>query len=203
MSLEIWIALAAANFIASLVPGQNAALIGSSTARSGLPGGSFAMAGILAAELIWSVAALVIALGARELSPTLWTALQIGSGIVLLALGLHTLRAAPVDAIDVGRAPRRAHVAAHGLWIGLANPMALVFFLSLFPAFVPVNATAPDLGMLVFYASAVVASSAAGLVPYVIASNALAKGGLAVPLQISCSGMLVLLGGLVLLRLTL
>lgn len=201
MSLEIWIALAAANFMASLVPGQNAALVGSATARAGLAGGSFAAIGILAAEMIWSVAALVVALSARELSPMFWTALQIGSGLVLLGLGVLTLRAS--HACEAGNALSRSgrRLAAQGLWIGLANPLALVFFLSLFPAFVPAGATDADAGMLAFYGSAVLVSSAAGLAPYVAASNALARGGLAAPLQLSCGGMLVLLGGLVLVRL--
>lgn len=38
MTPEIWIALAAANFMASLVPGQNAAFVGSATARAGVWG---------------------------------------------------------------------------------------------------------------------------------------------------------------------
>lgn len=203
MSLEIWIALAAANFVASLVPGQNAALIGSATARSGLHGGSFAIIGILAAELIWSVAALVIALSARELSPALWTALQIGSGLVLLSLGVLTFRDTQADRVETDRARGCTCIAVQGLWVGLANPMALVFFLSLFPAFVPPDSTGTDANMLGFYASAVVASSFAGLVPYLAVSSALAKGGFAVSLQMCCGGMLVVLGGLVLARLAL
>lgn len=201
MTPEIWIALAAANFMASMVPGQNAALVGSATARAGMSGDGLATTGILAAEMIWSVAALVIALGARELDPRLWTALQIGSGIVLVALGYLTFRASRATGPGAVRPRSGLRIAAQGLWIGLANPIALVFFLSLFPAFVPAGNSQADAGMLVFYASAILVSSAAGLAPYLVVSGALARGGFAAPLQMSCGGMLVVLGGLVLVRL--
>ncbi|MEM5541147.1 LysE family transporter [Sulfitobacter sp. AS92] len=201
MTPEIWIALAAANFMASLVPGQNAAFVGSATARAGVWGGGLATSGILAAEMIWSVAALLIALGARELDPRLWTALQIGSGIVLVALGYLTFRASGATGPGAVRPRSGLRISAQGLWIGLANPIALVFFLSLFPAFVPAGSTQADAGMVLFYASAILASSAAGIAPYLVVSGALARGGFSVPLQMSCGSMLVLLGGLVLVRL--
>ena len=200
MTLETWTALAAANLLASIAPGQNVALVGATTVRSGLRGGMLAIGGILVAELVWSCLALFLALGAREVSPTLFGALQAASGAFLLCFGAATLRARPGR--DEAEARRRCRPALDGVWIGLANPLALIFFLSLFPSFVAEDARATSPAVLLFYASAVLASSAAGLVPWLALSGALARAGLAARSLTILSGLaLIGLGALVLLRL--
>ena len=175
--MDTWIALALANLVASAAPGQNVALVGSATARSGLPGGGCAIGGILLAEAVWSGVALALALGARKMGPNIFAALELGSGIVLLAFAVHTLR--PLGLTAHGGPPRTgpARLTAEGFWIGLANPLALIFFVSLFPAFVSTTGPAPGPSQVGFYVSAIVLSSAAALAPYPVGSRLLARAG--------------------------
>ena len=201
VTIEIWAALAVANFVASLAPGQNIAYLTAATARTGLRGGLAALSGLLLAELLWSVLALSLALGTRQVSPTLFQTLQVVGGLFLIWLGLGVL----CDNADRsgGREETYGQVkcAAQGVWVGLANPLALMFFLSLFPGFVAEDADATDPAVIVFYASAVLVSSSAGLAPYLIATGALARAGQARRLQMVSGSTLLLLGALVMLRL--
>ncbi|MBN8293356.1 LysE family transporter [Rhodobacter sp. NTK016B] len=196
MTPETWITLAMANFVASVAPGQNVALVGASTARAGSAGGLLAVLGILLAELSWSILALFMALGARGVDPALMLALQLASGSVLIVSGLKVLRAVPAEARHAADGPCSAiRIVANGVWIGAANPMALVFFLSLFPGFVAAGAETVVLSDLVlFYGSAVVASAAAGLMPYLVVSNALVRFGLARLLGYASGAALLVVG---------
>ena len=95
MTPEIWITLAAANFAAYLAPGQNMALVGATTARSGLPGGLSAVGGILMAEFVWTAAALGLTLTAREIDGNVMLALQVSGGTYLVWSGWKVLNSPP------------------------------------------------------------------------------------------------------------
>ncbi len=201
MNPEIWIALAAANFFSAVSPGQNVALVGSATARGGLAGGMAATGGILVAEIVWSISALLLVIGSREASPVLWNGLQMGSGLFLLVFGIRSWRAvtnSPAKAASTGA--RHGWIAIRGFWIGLANPITLIFFLSLFPVLVPSDIAQISPALIAFCASAIVISAAAGLAPYLAVSGLLARQGLGRVLERASSGALVLLGALVILR---
>ncbi len=200
MSIEIWFAPAAANFVACLSPGQNVACLGAATVRMGLRGGLATVGGILLAELLWSILALSLALGARAVSPALVNFLQLASAFVLVWLGLGILRDSTVGA-DARARQGKGHIGcvAQGVWVGLANPLALIFFLSLFPGFVSSNADVTDPLVTAFYASAVLVSSAAGLSPYLV-DERLARVSQARGLQMVSGGALLLLGALLLWR---
>ncbi|MBW8640097.1 LysE family transporter [Hoeflea sp. WL0058] len=202
MNAEIWFALAAANFAASVAPGQNVALVGSATARTGLVGGTAALLGILVAELIWSVLALTLAVTAREVSPILFTCLKAASGGFLFWLGMSLLREGPSAASDAA-APAGcfARFTLDGFWIGLANPLALIFFLSLFPGLVSDLGDTTDPMVLACCVSAILLSSAAGLAPWLVSSGALAKIGFARHLHVLSGGALLVMGVLVTFRL--
>jgi threonine/homoserine/homoserine lactone efflux protein len=201
MTIKIWGALALANFVASLAPGQNMAYLAAAAVRAGPRGGLAALGGILVAELLWSVLALSLALSAREVSPTLFMRLQYASGGFLIWLGFCILKE---TAVRVGRQDDTGHFnlrcAARGVWVGLANPLALIFFLSLFPGFVSAGTDATDPAVIAFYVSAVLASSAAGLAPYLVTAGVVAQAGQARRLQMISGGSLVILGAVVLLR---
>ncbi|WP_299559090.1 hypothetical protein [uncultured Sulfitobacter sp.] len=92
MTAQIWIALATANFLAGLAPGQNVALMGAAVARSGPAGGGFAMLGILWAEIAWAALAIHLTFGARELAGDTYFLLQIASAGVLIWFGFGALR---------------------------------------------------------------------------------------------------------------
>ena len=152
MTAQIWIALATANFFACLAPGQNAALMGAAAARSGPIGGGFAMLGILLAELAWAAIAIYLTFGARELAGDTFVLLQIASAGVLIWFGIGAMRE------GVGARGFKVHRGALGLVgdgivVGLANPLALVFFLSVFPAFVPAGTSGS--GAALFFVSAI------------------------------------------------
>lgn len=202
MSAEIWFALAAANFAASVAPGQNVALVGSATARTGLVGGTAVVIGILFAELIWSVLALTLAVTASEVSPIFFTCLQAASGGFLFWLGMSLLHEGPVVAGAAAR-PKGcfARLTLDGFWIGLANPLALIFFLSLFPGLVSGLSDTTDPLVLAACVSAILFSSAAGLAPWLVSSGALARIGFARHLQVFSGSALLVMGSLVFFRL--
>ncbi|MEM6940910.1 MAG: LysE family transporter [Pseudomonadota bacterium] len=200
MTVDIWIALAAANLVATAAPGQNVALVGSATVRGGMRGAGLAICGILLAEGLWSGVALALALGAREVSPTLFFGLQSASGIALLLFGLFALIS--IRTKDASEPPNKVtgRLAFEGLWIGLANPLALIFFISLFPAFVPDSVFSATPGVAAYYVSAILISSAAGLLPYAIAADALKRLGLGVLLNVISASTLTILGVILLCR---
>lgn len=202
MSIELWFTVAAANFAASLAPGQNVALVGSAALQAGTRGGAAAAAGILLAELAWSALALALLLGAREVSPGLFAAMQIASAMSLVWIGTCILRepaaASPVAARAGGRGIGR--FALRGIWVGAANPLALVFFLSLLPGFVPDHGALANPSTVAFYVSAVLVSTAAGLAPWLLASGVLARTGLGCLFQRLSGGALIAIAGLVLWR---
>lgn len=197
MTADIWIALAAANFAASLAPGQNVALVGSATARDGVRGGAAAISGILLAEAIWSAVAVALILKARAVDPDLLLGLQAAGGIALVWCGMRIVRAAAAgrDAA-ASRSPAGPLLLLEGLWIGLANPLALMFFVSLLPSLLGAGAAAPGPREAAICVVVIVGSSFAALVPYLAASTALVRAGLASGLN-ALSGTALLLVGLV------
>jgi|GEM_PF-3956004 len=201
MTIELWFALAAANFAASVAPGQNVALVGSAAVRAGLWGGVAAGAGILVAELAWSVLALALLLGARDVSPALFTGLQLASVASLIWIGVCILREPAADAKSArGARCSVRRLAMRGIWIGAANPLALVFFLSLLPGFVPAQTDLANPAALAFFVSAVLASTVAGLAPWLVASGVLARSGLGWCLQVFSGCALLVIAGVVLWR---
>ncbi|MDF2235064.1 LysE family transporter [Albimonas sp. CAU 1670] len=195
MTTDIWIALAAANFAASVAPGQNVAFVGAATARSGLAGGAAAIGGILAAEAAWTVLAVGLILKARAVEPELLLALQAAGGAALIWCGWRALRSAvALPQAVCGLPPLRARLAAEGLWVGLANPLALMFFVSLLPSLLGGGAAAlgpRETGLCI---AVVVASSAAALTPYLAVSTALVQAGLARGLNLISAASLLVVG---------
>ncbi len=198
MTLEIWIALAAANFVACLAPGQNAALITAAAARSGAVRGGVAMIGILVAELIWALIAIYLTFGARELAGDAFVLMQIGSAGLLVWFGIATISSSS-GGQQAASGSGLSRLLRNGVFVGLANPLALVFFLSVFPAFVPQGAT--GFGSAVFFVSAILLSSAAGLAPYLAAGDVIGRAGKGLVLQFLSGGALAGTGVLLLARL--
>lgn len=195
MTPEIWIALAAANFAAGIAPGQNVALVGAATARSGSTGAMWAIGGILVAEGLWTVLALLLTIQSRAIDPILLLAVQIASSGVLVWCGMRVLRSNSTGAEVSG--PRRfcrLGLAAEGVWVGLANPLALAFFLAIFPGFVGASANVVTVALVTFCVSSVVLSSAAALLVYFVMSLALVRAGLAQRLNMLSGGSLLLVG---------
>lgn len=197
MTLQIWIALATANFLACLAPGQNAALMGAAAARSGPIGGLFAMIGILLAELAWAAIAIHLTFGAQELVGDTYVVLQVASAGVLIWFGIGAMRE------GVGSGPVKPHKSALGLVgdgiiVGLANPLALIFFLSVFPVFVPPGTSGA--GAAFFFVSAILVSSLAGLAPYFAVGGILRRAGHTAALHLISGGALAGTGSILLFK---
>ena len=195
MTPEIWITLAAANFAAYLAPGQNMALVGAATARSGLPGGLSAVGGILMAEFVWTAAALGLTLTAREIDGNVMLALQVSGGTYLVWSGWKVLNSPPSPEVAVlGASGGCVRNASMGLWVGLANPLALVFFVSIFPSLVSAMAGETPFNLLAFCGTAVLVSSLAALAPYLAVSQVLVRAGQARRLNALSGGALLFVG---------
>lgn len=201
MSVDIWITLAFAKLLSTLAPGQSVAYLWAVTARAGQRAGLAAGSGIILSQLFWLALALALTLGAREISPALFQARKLASGFVLIWLGLGIMLDNAVGGMIAERRDH-GHVAcvARGAWVGLANPLALIPFLSLFPGLVSDIPGATDPLVIAFFASAVLVASAAGLAANMFASRVLARVGQARRLQMASGSALVLLGVLLLLR---
>ncbi|GAA2728776.1 LysE family translocator [Streptomyces nogalater] len=137
-------AFIATTLLLAMLPGASQALM----IRQALEGGQRTLRGTLAGNatgfLLWSTAAAAGLSAVLLASPTAYTALRIAGGVVLMFLGLKTLRTAlttvsvrPPD--ETGR--RTGFVGGYltGLSTNLGNPKAGVFAVSVLPQFVTAN----------------------------------------------------------------
>ena len=191
MSWEDLAGLAGANFIACVVPGQNVALIAAMAAGRGVRAAGAALTGILLAELIWCLAAILTLAGVTEAARAEISTIEAAGAVLLLALGgAMLLDTGGVERTSVGRPGGRALLA--GLLVGLANPLAMVFFLGVLPQFVPPGGLGASEASLAV--GAVLISTAAALVPY--AAGAALIAGRWRRVVSACSGVSMIgLGG--------
>lgn len=197
MTLNIWIALAAANYLSAVAPGQNVALVSSATARVGSKGGYYAVVGILVADLVWCLIALALAFGAQEISTGFLTIVQVCSGLILLMLGLKIVRSTTgsEQKFENRGTTKSTILVCQGFGLGFANPLTLVFFLTLFPAFMTVGSGTASFSTALFYCSAILMSGLVALCPYIIASLAISKAGFAKAINITSGAALSIIGG--------
>ncbi|MCA6093209.1 LysE family translocator [Streptomyces sp. SCA3-4] len=132
----------ATTLLLAMLPGASAALM----IRQVLEGGQRTLQGTLAGNatgfLLWSTAAAAGLSAVLLASPTAYTALRIAGGIVLMYLGVKTLRTAintTVATTPTDKGERRTGFASGyliGLSTNLGNPKAGVFAISVLPQFV-------------------------------------------------------------------
>lgn len=131
----------ATTLLLAMLPGASAALM----IRQVLEGGQRTLQGTLAGNasgfLLWSTAAAAGLSAVLLASPTAYTVLRIAGGIVLMFLGVKTLRTAltTVSTPTPGEGERRTGFASGyltGLSTNLGNPKAGVFAVSVLPQFV-------------------------------------------------------------------
>ena len=129
-------------FLLTLTPGPAFALVVRTALAADARSALLAILGNGVAVIMWallSVAGITALIAASEAA---FLALRVAGAVVLVAIGVQYLRAArrTGPAVDVrhdrpapsGRGPFR-----DGLLTGLANPKLAVFFVALFPQFVP------------------------------------------------------------------
>jgi threonine/homoserine/homoserine lactone efflux protein len=128
----------------SLTPGAATAMVVRSAVRGGRRRAFFTTAGNSLGVLAWAACAAVGIATIIATSAQAFLAVKLVGGVFLIAMGLRSLRrgdpAAPADR----DAPRPAIDSDHaalrdGLLTSLANPKLAVFFVALFPQFVPAH----------------------------------------------------------------
>jgi len=130
-------ALFVVDALAVISPGPNFLVVTGSAMHRGRSRGLITVLGILSANLIWVIGALLGLSLLFELVPWFYGTLKILGGCYLLYLALQywrTPRQAPSDRTQ----PRAAYGASYlrGFLTGLTNPKSLVYFGSVFTLFV-------------------------------------------------------------------
>lgn len=194
MPLDALIGLATANFVSSLVPGQNTALVANSAANHGSWAAMTVISGVIAADLVWAVLALLMLDGLLVISSDLLTVMRAVGGCLLVIIGASIWWSASSATVQ---APVLRFCAenrfASGFLVGAANPMAFVFFLSILPLFIQGDTPATTL----YFGSVatIVVSSAAALSPYTLFSL-VSERRYQMILAKACSVVLVVFGAL-------
>jgi threonine/homoserine/homoserine lactone efflux protein len=128
----------------SITPGAATALVVRNAARGGRRHAFFTTSGNSIGVLAWGCFAAVGIATVVATSTALFDAVKLAGAVVLVAIGLRSLggRHEPIGADAAGspRAPQSISsrtALREGLLTSLANPKLAVFFVALFPQFVP------------------------------------------------------------------
>ncbi len=127
--------------LVTLTPGPATALVVRSALRGGQREAFMTILGNSAGVLTWALAS---ALGISALvaaSEIAFVGLKVAGACVLVYLGVQSLlrRHTPGEADGTARPPLTGRPLRYGLINSLANPKLAVFFIALFPQFVPQN----------------------------------------------------------------
>ena len=120
----------------TITPGVATALVIRSTLRGGRRAAFATTLGNSAGVLAWALAAAVGIAAVVAASLTAFTVVKIAGAVVLLAMGLHSILAKHEAPVAVSR-PQQRSAFRDGLVTSVANPKLAVFFVALFPQFVP------------------------------------------------------------------
>jgi threonine efflux protein len=144
-SLSALASLLALHWLATMSPGANTVLVTQITAASGRANAFAVIAGICASGAIWVTSA---ALGLRAVflaSPWLYTLMAFAGAAYLVWLGVRLLRSKrkATEAQVTGLLPLPLRVSfVQGFVTNITNPKSLVYFSSVFGAFLPPEAGA-------------------------------------------------------------
>jgi threonine/homoserine/homoserine lactone efflux protein len=151
------LAFFAVALLVTLTPGPATALVVRSALRGGQREASMTIVGNSVGVLAWAVASVVGISALVAASEAAFLILKVVGACVLVYLGVQSLR----QSRSGGTTPREggpAHAGRplrYGLINALANPKLAVFFVALFPQFVPQDA--PVLGYAMLMAGTIVA----------------------------------------------
>jgi threonine/homoserine/homoserine lactone efflux protein len=130
----------------TITPGAGTAMVVRSAVRGGQRRATATIVGNSIGVLAWAGFAAVGLAALVATSAEAFTAVKLVGAVVLLVLGLQSLRgrrAAAARVAPAGGAPLR-----DGLVTSLANPKLAVFFAALFPQFVPAGASVLECALL-------------------------------------------------------
>jgi threonine/homoserine/homoserine lactone efflux protein len=162
-----------------LIPGAGTIAILNSTARNGRAAGMAAVAGTLAGDFVFMVAAVAGLAALMQANPLLFEALQWFGAAYLCWLGLQLLRQR-VDAAGPQPSARRSAWAhfRQGFAVSLTNPKVMLFFVSFFPLFLRPTASAATLAAMMLHVTVLSLAYQAVLV---LAGNAAARRLASIP----------------------
>lgn len=161
LSASALAALFAALFLIALMPGTSVFVVSTRAATSGLRHGVWAALGIVVADLLFILAAVLGLTLLIRLPEPLHVALRVAGAAYLTFLGLRFLRS-PAS-LPTGSLPvtfRRSASFAMGFLLTLIDLKAIVFYLGFLPAFLDLKAlTRADTALLLLTAAISVGSA--------------------------------------------
>lgn len=138
MSVELWLAFAAASTALLAVPGPTVMLVVSYALGQGRHTGWFTVPGVTLGDFTAMTVSLLGAGAILAASATLFTALKLAGAAYLIWLGIRLWRAPP--SVDRAGGPAAARAGRAMFWHAFAvtalNPKGIVFFIAFVPQFV-------------------------------------------------------------------
>jgi threonine/homoserine/homoserine lactone efflux protein len=132
--VETLVSFAGIAVLVSLTPGPATALVVRSAALRGRREALLVTLGNSTGIFMWAIASVLGISALVAASETAFWVLKVAGAVVLLYLGIQALRGSRAEAAPV-RTVRTAY--GTGLMTSFANPKLAVFFIALFPQFVP------------------------------------------------------------------
>ena len=150
----------------SITPGPATAMVVRSAVRGGRRAALLTTAGNSLGILVWACLAAGGIAAAVAASATAFSALKLVGAVVLVLLGIQTLRGRRTPATDPGGGRTSFR---EGLLGGIANPKLGAFFVALFPQFVPDGQSVLEAALLMACTIAVVDLVWFSTIAYVVA----------------------------------
>lgn len=155
MNLTQALALGGVILLAAMSPGPDFVIVLRSVLTGGRRAGMACAAGIASGVLAWAVVTSVGIAGLLAASAVAFTVVKLAGAAYLVLLGVQALLAARRGGYEQTQEPdaertKKTALAAYrqGLLTNLFNPKVAVFFLALWPQFLPQGATAFDTAVL-------------------------------------------------------
>jgi threonine/homoserine/homoserine lactone efflux protein len=176
MSLELWLAFAAACAVILAIPGPTVLLVVSYALGHGRRSALATVAGVALGDLT-SITAAMLGLGALLLtSAALFTVLRWIGAAYLIYLGIQLWRA-PVASVEgmALRETRPARMFLHAYVVTALNPKSIVFFVAFLPQFIDLSA--PVMTSMIIVVATFVVMAALNALAYALMASA-ARGAI-------------------------
>ncbi|MEM6946279.1 MAG: LysE family translocator [Pseudomonadota bacterium] len=151
MSIEVWLAFAAASAVMLAIPGPTVMLVVSYALGRGARSALATVPGVTLGDFVAMSVSLAGAGAILAASATLFTLLKIAGAIYLVWLGIGLWRAAPharLEPSDTGiQGTELRAMFANSFVVTALNPKSIVFFIAFVPQFI--DPAAPILGQIV------------------------------------------------------
>lgn len=167
MNVTQVLALAGVLLLAAMAPGPDFVIVLRSVLSGGRRAGMACAAGIGAGVLVWAAVTSLGIAGLLAASAVAFTVVKLAGAVYLVFLGVQALLAARRGGYEqvADQTAAKKNAFLQGLVTNLLNPKVAVFFLALWPQFLPADPTAVDTAVM-----AVVAATTA-TVWYLVVTN--------------------------------